>query len=270
VYLNGGTLINAGTISGGNAAAADAVKFGSAAATLVIDPGAVFNGLVVANNGGDDTLELATGASAGTIGGLGLSFTNFGTISVDAGANWGLSLANSLAANAVIASGAGSTLTVATTLSAGTDLTIAGAGTFSLATSASVEIGAAGGAVAGAINVDAGNQLNGGGEFASSVVDNGVLAGANLLVRGSVTGTGAVDVASGTFVDVIGSLAASHAVFMAGSNGGTLGLGSTLATTATISGFTTLNTIELIGLTATGTAVSGQTLTLTNGGATVG
>ncbi len=105
--------------------------------------------------------------------------------------------------------------------------------------------------------------------FASSVVDNGVLAGANLLVGGSVTGTGTVAIASAGFVDVIGSLAASHAAFVAGSTG-TLGLGSTLATTATISGFTTLNTIELIGLTATGTAVSGPTLTLTNGGATVG
>ncbi len=120
--------------------------------------------------------------------------------------------------------------------------------------------------MAGSINVDAGNQLIGGGVFMSSVVDNGTVAGANLLVSGSVTGTGTGY--CGAFVDVIGSLAAPHAVFQG--SGAVLGLGSPLGATATISNFTSLDEIALFGVTATGTAVSGQTLTLTNGGATVG
>ncbi len=228
----------------------------------------MFKGLVVGQYGSNDAIELASGASVGTIGGFGSSFTNFSAISIDSGANWDLSLANTLAANSAIVSGASSTLVVENTLSAGTNLTIGGAGTFSVAAGASVEIGSSGGAASGAITVDAGNQLNGGGVFTSSVADNGTVAGANLLINGSVTGTGTMDIAGGAFVDVIGSLAASQAVFEG--SGANLGLGSPLAATATISNFTSLDEIALLGITATGTIVSGRTLTLTNGGATVG
>ncbi len=49
VDLNGGTLINAGTISGGNGATGYAVKFGTAAATLVVDPGQCSRALSWAN-----------------------------------------------------------------------------------------------------------------------------------------------------------------------------------------------------------------------------
>jgi hypothetical protein len=94
VFLNGGTLITAGTVSGGGGgsgappgAAGDAVKFGSTASTLVVEPGAVFNGQVIANNV-HDILELAGIQSGGTTVTLGTQFTNFATLEFAAGAHW--------------------------------------------------------------------------------------------------------------------------------------------------------------------------------------
>lgn len=93
VYVDGGTLITSGTISGGaggegdpNGAGGDAVQFGTTAATLIVDPGAAFGGLVVAN-GVNDVLQLA-GTSAGTLNGS--QFIGFATITEAAGAIWTL------------------------------------------------------------------------------------------------------------------------------------------------------------------------------------
>jgi hypothetical protein len=58
-----------------------------------VDPGAVFNGTVRAG-GGNNTLELAQGVSAGSIGGLGIAFTGFGSVAADSGANWTLNGSN--------------------------------------------------------------------------------------------------------------------------------------------------------------------------------
>jgi hypothetical protein len=88
VSLNGGKLITSGTISGGaggtgttGGAAGDAVKFGTAASTLVVDPGAVFNGQVVANASVNDVLELSGTQSGGTAITLGTQFTGFSALS---------------------------------------------------------------------------------------------------------------------------------------------------------------------------------------------
>jgi hypothetical protein len=94
VFLNGGTLASAGSISAGaggsgtaNGAAGDAVKFGTAASTLIVDPGAVFNGQVVALNS-HDVLELAGTQSGGTPITLGTQFTSISTLDFAAGADW--------------------------------------------------------------------------------------------------------------------------------------------------------------------------------------
>jgi hypothetical protein len=110
VLLNGGTLITSGTIAGAASYTRvvppftapnghiyggtytipgyAAVRFGSIAADLVVDPGAVFTGSVVATATAGDTLELGTGTVAGTLTGLGSSITGFGTIAFDTGADW--------------------------------------------------------------------------------------------------------------------------------------------------------------------------------------
>jgi hypothetical protein len=139
VYLNGGALITSGTITGGAGGngfngvpgpAGDAVQFGTTAATLVIDPGAVFNGQVVANASAADVLQLA-GTAAGTLSGLGTQFTNFNSIDVNAGAKWTLSGANSLTSTSTLTIGNSGNLTIGGSLG--------GAGTLALDASSVVD-----------------------------------------------------------------------------------------------------------------------------------
>jgi hypothetical protein len=97
VYLNGGRLTNAGTIAGGAAGvgtkttgtAGDAVQFGTLASTLVLDPGAVFDGQVAANAAVNDVLLLA--GKGGTLAGLGTEFTNVTTLAERPNADWTIS-----------------------------------------------------------------------------------------------------------------------------------------------------------------------------------
>jgi hypothetical protein len=93
VDLNGGTLITSGTISGGVGgagtsvgASGDAVQFGTATSTLIVDPGAVFNGQVVGNASVHDVLELSGTQVGGTAITLGTQFTNFSMLEFAPGA----------------------------------------------------------------------------------------------------------------------------------------------------------------------------------------
>ncbi|HVH74502.1 MAG TPA: hypothetical protein VM755_06265 [Stellaceae bacterium] len=81
---SGSTLVNDGTIivNGGTAVA----LLGSGN-RLIDDPGAVFTGIVYGGTG-NDTLELASASSTGTLTGLGTNFTGFQNVVVDAGAVW--------------------------------------------------------------------------------------------------------------------------------------------------------------------------------------
>jgi hypothetical protein len=94
VFLNGGMLVTSGTLAGGAGgsgtsagAAGDAVTFGTASSILVVDPGAQFDGQVVAANS-RDVLELAGIQSGGTPISLGTQFTGFSTLEFDPGALW--------------------------------------------------------------------------------------------------------------------------------------------------------------------------------------
>jgi hypothetical protein len=109
VYLEGGTVKNAGTISGGVGIGSEyALRSSSVASTLIIEPGAVFKGLVF-GNGENDTLELASAAASGTISGLGSQFAGFAITDLSAGADWVLPGDNTIGGAAVI----GGTLFVA-------------------------------------------------------------------------------------------------------------------------------------------------------------
>lgn len=108
VWLGGGgTLVNAGTISG-NSQAVHAEHN----ATLVIEPGAVFQGAVNGVGSGTRVVELASASSAGTVGSIGTAssgaaINGFSQVKLDAGATW------TLAGNSpmVFLGGGGDTLT---------------------------------------------------------------------------------------------------------------------------------------------------------------
>ncbi len=128
-----GTLTNAGTLTG---TSGTALVFTGAGDTLVVDPGAVFNGTV---NGGSAANMLELAAGTGTIAGLGTAFSNFGTVSVDTGATWSLTGSNSAAGfldNGIVSIAAGASLDVTSAIGA------ASTGLFQLASGAKLEIAA--------------------------------------------------------------------------------------------------------------------------------
>ena len=85
--------MNNGTISSGWLAVDFA--YSSASNRLVVGPALCSNGQVLGGNG---TLELASGATSGSITGLNTGpFNNFGALVVDSGATWTLSGSNTIA-----------------------------------------------------------------------------------------------------------------------------------------------------------------------------
>ena len=151
--IGAATVVNAGTISG----VVDAVSFNPGYANrLVVDPGAAFSG--TANGGGaPSTLEFS--GDGGTIDNSGTQFVNFGTLQIDAGADWTLPGTTSVG-----------------TFSAQGELTIASAATLSTSAGATVS-----GAGAPAQVVVTGGGLLGGG---AQLVLGSTGAGTLLLTEG--------------------------------------------------------------------------------------
>jgi hypothetical protein len=90
VYLRAGaTLTNAGTIAATGAGKYAVYVDAYTTNRLIVDPGAVFTG-AIGNPGttSSNVLELASGASRGTLAGVGSTVLNFGTIAFDSGASW--------------------------------------------------------------------------------------------------------------------------------------------------------------------------------------
>ena len=107
--LNAGiTVVNTGTIIGtsGVAVKLDVVSVAHAKEfdRVVMNPNSVFVGSVEGGGATYSTLELqaGTGGMAGTLSGLGTSFTGFGTIAVDQGATWqfGTGISNAVVSDA--------------------------------------------------------------------------------------------------------------------------------------------------------------------------
>jgi hypothetical protein len=92
------TIINAGTIEATGSNGIAVLFGGSALNRLIINPGAVFVGSVVGSGyfPGPNVLELASGSSQGTIGGLGSQYTGFTDMTIDAGASWQLTGVNTI------------------------------------------------------------------------------------------------------------------------------------------------------------------------------
>ena len=87
------TVVNQGTIATNRASNGVALWFTGGNARLVEAPSATLIGSVYVAAGGTNTavLELASGASAGTISGIGNSITNFSSLVFDTGAHWTVS-----------------------------------------------------------------------------------------------------------------------------------------------------------------------------------
>jgi hypothetical protein len=129
-----GNVVNFGTISNTSGATGTAIQFGGGAERLVVDPGAVFIGKVFGGTG-TNVLELAAGTKAGSIGGIGSQFSNFGTMQLDTGATWMLTGVNSI--GSLTENGA---LTVTGSLAVTAGIAAASTGTIELGAAATLAV----------------------------------------------------------------------------------------------------------------------------------
>jgi hypothetical protein len=93
VVIDGTTLTSSGTIEGGADAGgtrADAVQFGFYGGTLIIAPGAVFDGAIQGSNYGDSVIGL-DGHSPGTLSGIGTNVAGITDFVEGTDARWTLS-----------------------------------------------------------------------------------------------------------------------------------------------------------------------------------
>jgi hypothetical protein len=256
VVFDGGTLINSGTIAGGHGqhpVIGAAVQFGTAAATLIVDPGAVFIGDVVANAAAADVLVLA-GTTAATLNEpLGTSFVNFHTVDVNAGAHWTLFAGtNSLGSGSRVTIGAGGKLTNTGSFGLTGALSFSGAGSFTNAgtlakTGSEVDIG-------------------------TTFINSGVVSigSGTMAFLSSVGGTGTIGIASGATGALLrGAAATQKASFPTAISHQTavseLDLGKPASFLGTIVNFGTMDKIDLLSTPATNRVFAGGKLTVTNG-----
>ena len=121
---------------------------------MVVDAGAVFHGDVVGSASASNTLELASSASTGTISGIGSKYINFGTVTVDKGANWELAGTNSLTSGSTLRNNGTLTLSGATLSDAGS---VINNGTIELDPSSMTVASLTG---TGTVKIDAGSTLS--------------------------------------------------------------------------------------------------------------
>jgi hypothetical protein len=293
VYLGGGTLINAGLIAnGGGAQGGDAVLFGSSqAATLVVEGGAQFDGVVAASALATDTLVLSNAHGGGIIAGIGTDYTGFTQITEQAGANWGLGGDNTLGAATTFTigglvsvqdslDGAGSAIVSARAILqniGGGFLQLGGlqlaGGTLEGSAVSTILIGSegigGGPAAAGSITINGSANIEGFGQVnGAGVTDDGsiIARGGTLTLAGAVSGTGLARIDAGATLQLFGSMAAS---IVFGTGGGeTLFAARGAAITGTIFGFGAGDIID-VRVAATALDYAAGVLTLLDDGRAV-
>ncbi|MEI7713938.1 MAG: Hint domain-containing protein [Rhodospirillales bacterium] len=203
MHAGAATVENAGTVAGTTAALRFAAGFTN---RLIVDPGAVFSGLVEGGNTigatAVSTLEMASGASAGTLSGLGSQFLHFTQTAIDANAYWVLTGANTFVAG-------GSVTNSGTLLNAGT---LAGTG-YGLDLTGGSFTNRSGGLVSGVngatIHSGAATVVNAGSIAGSSAANGIVLSGSNVLINqsgGRISGFNAVRANGAATVSNAGTL----------------------------------------------------------------
>ena len=226
--VDGGTLVNAGTIIGGGGTAVSFIGAGSN--LLVLEPGYGFSGLVAGSTSASDTLELASAASAGTLGGLGTQIVNFGSAVFDAGANWSVTGS---------AAGIAGTITVLGTVQEE-------AGTFVNSDSVVVD--------SGILDVVSGTFDNAG---SVTVENSGTFFIANAAV---LSGTGSVFMKTGSTTQIATPVQTGAGFYF--TDPATLILDGPATFKGTIGGLGAGDVIELTGQTITSGSITGTTLTL--------
>jgi hypothetical protein len=235
VLLDGGTLTTSGLISGGrgaNGALGDAVQFQpGATGTLVVDPGATFQGNVVASYAGDALI--LGGTTAGTIAAIGPDFIDFSTITSNQGSDWQVQASSFIGKQ--------------------TALGISGTLDFQVSVIDN-----------GTVSVSAGGVLTGASAtFVGSVTNNGTVADSSGAFSFSalISGTGALNLSAGGTLALLAGAASGQTVDF-GSGGGLLELGTPLDFAGTIAGFASGDTIDLLSTPATALSYANQVLTV--------
>jgi hypothetical protein len=121
-----------------------------------------------------------------------------------------------------------------------------------------LELGSAGGATAGALNIDSGATLSGAGEVAAAVVDNGLLianqGGSNTLtVDFAISGTGTLALVAGATLNLATTAAISTNIDFGTDSGGTVetvALADPGVFSGTLENFYGLDTVHLMGIAA--------------------
>ncbi|HEX3574235.1 MAG TPA: hypothetical protein VHU42_06515, partial [Rhodopila sp.] len=197
VLQNFGTIESTGSI---------AVLLDSSADTLIDEAHAVFIGTV---DGAGGTLKLAGDGGAGTLTGIGTSFTDFSNVSINSDATWTLTGANTIASGATLTNDG--TLTDAGTISGGirlgaasARLSIAGGGylsnngtgsavysryAVSVVNQGTIEVEAPGASVPGYYGIE---LANGGSIDNGGTITGNNLAGLRVLGGVSVTNSGLI------------------------------------------------------------------------------
>jgi hypothetical protein len=290
VRMTAGTTVeNAGSIGG-----TTAVSFAAGGANrLIVDAGAAFTGTVTGGNtiGASTASTLEFTAGTGTIGGIGTQFINFAQTTIDAGANWTLTGTNSVVAGATVTNSGtlsdfgtltnrGTIINTGTTnpsygaiLQTGAMFTNAGStsliegqvglevvslATINAAGTIASILGTAGTAISFFGN---GNRLidNVGAVFIGGI--SGISSGGNTLELASASSAGTVSGVGTTITNFSTILFDAGAQWTVVGNGGSSGLGGTVA----IQGFASGDTIDLTGFAAVSRTFASNSLTLTDG-----